>query len=474
MSKTNSFGYKEELSRSMSSFSSFAVSFSLMSVLTGIFANFNLGYHQAGGAIAWTWLLVAVGQLFVALVMANLAIQFPIAGYGYQWAARLVNTDFGFFVGWLLLIQFITGFPGICETFTVTLVDLLEIQISETSISIITVVVISLVTLIHLFGIQVAAKVNDLGVYAEMIGVVLVILFLMGIWIVSGNASVENLYSATKLISEKSMHFSSFALSLLLGAWGLTGFEAAADLAEETKSPTTSVPRAVLLSLITSAISGFFILVFLSVHAQGTNEGHQNLLIIILEKALGLRLTYALLLFVLISIFACAVASMATASRLLFSFSRDRIVPFSSWISIVGKKSKSPKNATIVIWLFSSIAILTLKQVEIISSVSALASYLGYAGIMLAVLLSPSGSSFNQGYFYSKQWRRPIQIIALLWTIFVIIALAYPETSVEGFETKHLPLISTSCAIGVGILLYFLYVRSRVKKGIAGPPPSTT
>lgn len=75
MSKTNSFGYKEELSRSMSSFSSFAVSFSLMSVLTGIFANFNLGYHQAGGAIAWTWLLVAVGQLFVALVMANLAIQ---------------------------------------------------------------------------------------------------------------------------------------------------------------------------------------------------------------------------------------------------------------------------------------------------------------------------------------------------------------------------------------------------------------
>ena len=473
MSKINTFGYKEELSRSMNSFSSFAVSFSLMSVLTGIFANFNYGYQNAGGAIAWTWLLVVVGQFLVALVMANLAIQFPIAGYGYQWAARLVNSDFGFFVGWLLLIQFITGFPSICEAFTITLIDLLEIDVSKSTTSLLTVAVISAIAMVHLFGIRLAAKVNDLGVFTEMIGVVLIIVVLSVIWIMSGNASLENLLSATKTIGEKSMHFSSFALSLLLGAWGLTGFEAAADLAEETKSPTTSIPRAVMLSLITSAIAGFLILLFLVIHAQGQNEQHQNLLIIILEKTIGLRMTYALLLFVLVSIFACGVASMATASRLLFSFARDKIIPLSSWVSVVGQKSRSPKNATLVIWMFSCLAIVSLKQIEIISSISAIASYLGYAGIMMAALMSRSKPLAENQYYYKKNWQRPIQIMALIWTIFVIVALAFPETEVEGFETKHLPIISTSIAISIGVLLYLFYVRNRIKKGIAGPPTIT-
>lgn len=470
MSNTNAFGYKEELNRSMNSFSSFAVSFSLISVLTGIFANFNFGYQQAGGGIVWAWLLVAFGQFFVALVMANLAIRFPIAGYGYQWAARLMNTHFGFFVGWLLLIQFITGFPSICQTFTITFVDVFDIRISRTILSFVTVLVISVVTLIHLFGIKVAAKVNDLGVYTEIIGVVLVIFLLSGIWMMSGNASLATLQKATQNIQEKSMHFSSFALSLLLGAWGLTGFEAAADLAEETKSPKKSVPKAVMLSLITSSISGFLILLFLVIHAIGIERAQEKLLIVILQKTIGIRLTFILLLFVLISIFACAVASMATASRLLFSFSRDKIVPFSSWISKIGGKTHAPKNATLVIWGFSCLSIILLKQIEIISSVSALASYLGYAGIMIATLMSKSFHSNEDGYFFKQKWQRPIQMIALIWVLFVIVALAYPETTVEGFETKHLPLISTSIAVLMGILLYFSYVRNRIKKGIAGPP----
>ncbi len=473
MSMFNSFGYKEELSRSMNSFSSFAVSFSLISVLTGIFANFNFGYQQAGGAIVWSWLLVACGQFFVAVVMANLSIQFPIAGYGYQWAARLLNAHVGFFVGWLLLVQFITGFPTICETFTLTLADLMDVHVSKTILSFFTVGVITAVTLIHLLGIKVASKVNDIGVYTEIIGVVLVILILTVIWMISGNANLENLESATKHIAMRSMNFSSFALSLLLGAWGLTGFEAAADLSEETKSPSTSVPRAVVLSLVTSSIAGFLILILLVIHANPQPGIHQNLLMSILTETLGARLTFSLLFFVLISIFACAVASMATASRLLFSLSRDKILPFSSWIEVVDKKSQSPKNATLLIWAFSCISILSLKHIEVISSVSALASYLGYAGIMIAVLKSKNQMTNDKRFLFKKQWQTLIQLIALLWVVFVVFALAYPETKVDGFETRHMPLISTSVAIGIGILLYLFYVRKRISKGIAGPPIQT-
>ncbi|MBM3442248.1 MAG: amino acid permease [Bacteroidetes bacterium] len=469
MSTTNSFGYKEELSRSMNSFSSFAISFSLISVLTGIFANFNFGYRQVGGGIIWSWLLVASGQFFVALVMARLSIQYPIVGYGYQWASRLVHVHYGFFVGWILLIQFITGFPSICKTFATISINLFNLNISDDILSYITIAIISAVTLIHLLGIHVVTKVNDIGVFAEMIGVLLLILLLIGVWIMSGNVSLATLQSCTLFMSEHSLQFSSFALSLLLGAWGLTGFEAAADLAEETKSPTTAIPNAIMISLISSSILGFLILLSLVIQANGFESNNENLLISILTNSIGVRLTTTLLLFVLISIFACAVASMATASRLLYSFSRDKILPFSTWISFVGKESKSPKNAIIVIWGFSCLSILALKKIEIISSVSALASYIGYLGILIAAIMSKRTIIQGKGYLFNNL-QRPVQWIALCWVIFVIISLSYPETDVDGFETKHLPLITTSVSIGIGSLIYLFYVRKKINRGLAGPP----
>ena len=315
MSHSNSFGYKEELSRSMNGFSSFAVSFSLISVLTGIFANFNFGYQQAGSAIIWSWMLVAVGQFLVALVMSRLSIQYPIVGYGYQWGARIINTHFGFFVGWFLLIQFITGFPTICKTFTTILIDMLDISASETTESIFTLFVISLVSLIHILGIKVASKINDYGVYAEIIGVVFIITILLSASILSENVNYSSLESSINYLNQNSLTFSSFALSLLLGTWCLTGFEAAADLAEETKAPTKTIPKAIMLSIITSSITGLIIIIFLVFQANDIEKTKDNLLLAILTKAIGVKMTSTLLIFILISIFACAVASMATASR---------------------------------------------------------------------------------------------------------------------------------------------------------------
>ena len=95
--ESENFGYRQELNRTMGRFSSFAISFSLISVLTGIFANFNFGYQAAGSWVVFTWLLVVCGQYLIARVMARLAVRFPISGYGYQWTTRLINPHFGYF-----------------------------------------------------------------------------------------------------------------------------------------------------------------------------------------------------------------------------------------------------------------------------------------------------------------------------------------------------------------------------------------
>lgn len=172
------------------------------------------------------------------------------------------------------------------------------------------------------------------------------------IWVLSDAMNIENFFKSMNSVSQKAAGFSSFALSLLLGAWCLTGFEAAADLAEETKSPRKHVPRAVISSQLSATLAGFFIIILLVLSAGniGKTQGNNNALISILENSIGKRATAATGIVVMQSIFACAGASMATATRLLFSMSRDNIFPFSSFLAKVNLKRQTPQVATLGIW----------------------------------------------------------------------------------------------------------------------------
>jgi amino acid transporter len=469
------FGYQQQLNRTMGGFSSFAISFSLISVLTGIYANFNFGFAQVGGVIVWSWLAVGVGQFLVSLVMADLSTHFPISGYGYQWTSRLVNPHFGFFVGWFLLVQFITGFPGTSQAMAVTLSSMMGGESSGWTVSLITIAIITTVTIIHLYGIRLVSIVNNFGVYAEIIGVLLLIIVLTTIWFAAGAIDRENLFKSVNALSQNSAGFSAFALSLLLGAWCLTGFEAAADLAEETQSPREHVPRAVILSQISAAIAGFLILSLLVLSAG--NISHQqassNALISILDNALGTQATAATSIIVIISIFACAVASMATATRLLFSMARDRMLPFSSSLAQVNEKRQTPQIATLVIWIFSSLIILMVRRIEIITSVGTLAAYLGYSGIMLSTIITTKKLKESPGFTLGK-WRMPIQIVALIWTLIVVASLSIPETEIPEISMRHLPVFMATLATIAGGIFYMIYVRGKINAGVAGPPEFQT
>jgi amino acid transporter len=254
------FGYAQQLRRSMGAFSSFAVAFSLISVLTGVFANFGHGLRQVGGAVVWSWLIVVTGQLLVALVLAELSTRIPLSGYGYQWASRLVNPHFGFSVGWLLTLQFVTGFPGVCATLASQAGNWLGGRWAEPRMVVaLTLGVIALVTLVHLAGIRLASLMNDAGVWTELAGVATLSVVLIVVALGRDTAPAL-LLQAQNAATGTPPGWSAWALSLLLGAWCLTGFEAAADFAEETHQPRRLVPRAMLLSLLGAGGAGFLLL----------------------------------------------------------------------------------------------------------------------------------------------------------------------------------------------------------------------
>ncbi len=466
----NQFGYRQQLRRSLGHFSSFAVAFSLISVFTGTFANFGHGLRQVGGGLAWSWLVVLVGQTLVALVLAELSTRMPLSGYGYQWSSRLVNPHFGFFVGWLLMLQFLTGFPGVCATLAAQLGSWLGGRWTDPSgLAALTLGVIAVTAVLHLYGIRLAAGVNNVGVWTELLGVSVLSLILIGIALVR-KSPVAVLGDPINAASQQPAGLGAWALSLLVGAWCLTGFEAAADLAEETHQPRRVVPRAILTSLFASGFAGFLLLlgVLLAIPDLPVVQAADNPLQYTLQVTLGSQALAVVLAVVGISVFACGLASMAATSRLLFAMARDRMLPFSQWLAYVPESHRTPRNAILFVWVTASAVVIGLPNLDMITQISAVAGYLGYAGIVIAALRAPAATraeGFRLGA--AQVW---IGRAALLWVLGVVAALTIPPTPLAGIDTEHLPAISTAIAIAVGIGIYFGLIRGRLQRGEAGPP----
>lgn len=458
------FGYQQSLRRTMGAFSSFALAFSILSINTGIFANFQSGIRQVGPAVVWSWLVVVVGQLLVAMVHSELVTHYPISGSGYQWASRLTHPHYGFCVGWIALIGCLTGFPAVCGAFSECVVAM---GLSPVKGPVLTVIVIWIVTGIQLSGIKLASIVTDAGVVTEILAAVIITVIFLFIFGPSSGRGLRVITDTTNYATGKPAGLSAFALSLLMGAWCLTGFESAAALAEETHHPRSVIPRAMLLSLISSGVIGFLMLVgfMLAIGDLRAIQGSEQPLLAIIEGKLGPKATPVVMISVLVSIFACAVAGLGAISRFVYSLARDNMLPFSGALKWVQPRTQTPMPALIVIAVASSLVALKLETIAIIASVSTVAAYLGHGSIVAAALVTKHERVEVEGGFTLGRWRTPIRVVALLWTLFVVGALLIPD-----MHDDRLPLKSVAGGIALGAVLYWAVIRGRIQRGEAGPP----
>ncbi len=177
-------GYQPELRRSLRFFSMFAIAFSIISITTGIFLNYGFGLSYWGPASIWTWPIVGVGNMAIALVVAELGTRIPLAGYAYQWSARLVNPSYGWFVGFAGLLYMAVGGGAIMLEVASPLL-LSEFNVNNPSphlVLTVTVILMLLPVLINIISIQVAARVNNVAVFTEIIGTVLFGVLLFILW----------------------------------------------------------------------------------------------------------------------------------------------------------------------------------------------------------------------------------------------------------------------------------------------------
>ena len=181
-----SLGYTQELNRSWSGFSNFAISFSIISILAGCFTSFGLGWNNGGpAAIAWGWPIISVFILIIGLCMSELVSAYPTSGGIYWWAAKLGGAKAGFYTGWLNLIGLIAILASVsygCATFLdLTLGTFSETWLAGYSLTrtfILFLVILAMSATINIFSSHLLAVINNISVWWHVAGAAIVIAIL--------------------------------------------------------------------------------------------------------------------------------------------------------------------------------------------------------------------------------------------------------------------------------------------------------
>jgi urea carboxylase system permease len=424
------FGYKQELNRSLGLFSSFAVAFSYISPSTGIFTLFALGLTTIGGVFIWSWPIVAVGQLCIALGFAELASHYPVAGSVFQWTKYLSGKTYSWFAGWIYLFAGILTVCAVCVTLPLALIPAFNnmgwnVQNSLHNQRIFAIVTLILITILNIFGVKLVAIINNTGVLFEILGMV-VFAFVLALFHHHQSASVVFHTGGTTLTT------GTFLVAMFMSLFVIYGFDTAGTLAEETRDPRREAPKAIIGSIIGAFIIGgiflFAMLLAIPNLKDGIKGGFGPAQII--DANFGNAFSTVFLLVVSAAIFVCCLSIMTSTVRLCFGMSRDNALPASKQLSWVHPKLHTPVGACIAIGLLAFIPMLQYAGAGIIAIAATgmiyLAYFIGNIALMRARL---RGWPKAAAPFALGRWGIPLNIVALAWGGGMLINFAWPRVA---------------------------------------------
>jgi amino acid transporter len=436
------FGYKQELKRTLGVFSSFAVAFSYISPSTGIFALFFLGLTTVGGVFIWSWPIVALGQLIVALGWAELSSHYPVAGSVFQWTKYLAGKTYSWFTGWIYLFAGILTVASVCATLPAALIpafnnmgwNLANTHANQRWIAVITLVAI---TILNIFGVRLVAIVNNTGVLFEILAMV-VFAFVVALFHHHQSAGVIFHTGGTNLT------VGTFLIAMFMSLYVIYGFDTASTLAEETKSPRTEAPKAVIASVIGAFVIGavFLYAMLLGIPnlktAISEGWGPAN----IIDANFGNAFSTVFLLTVAAAIFVCCLAIMASTIRLCFGMARDDGLPGSKVLAKVHPQLHTPIGSCIAVGILAGIPMIQFAGVAIIAIAATGMIYLSYLIGNLALLRARvQGWPRAKAPFSLGKWGVPINLLAIAWGGGMLINMAWPRAATNPRPSPEAPAL---------------------------------
>lgn len=457
-----SLGIKPELKRSLGFLSNFAIAFAFISVSTGSFGNYGIGIGLSGPAFYWTWFIVIGGQLLVALVFAELASHFPVAGSVYQWSKRLSNRTLGWFTGWFyfwaqvvtvsavaVIVAFVVdGLHGslVGNVGDVAFLDTPSPGGFTTMFTLIAIGTLVITTLINAFGVRLLAILNNIGVATEILGMFVFAVLLL-VFANVQPVSVLTSFEGSEAAQNGNIP-ATFALGFFMAAFIVYGFDTAGTFGEETLDATRQAPRGVLSSILISGLVGAIFIPAVILATPSIPASMEEGLLggfpiaTTISNAFSTDLIGNLsggdiyLIVILASVFVCTLAIQGAATRLMFSMGRDRHLPLGRVWGHVNPRFRTPANAAVAVGIIAAVPILVVGPVPAISiSIAATGLiYVSYfmcnAGVLVARM---SGWPRKPAWFNLGRWGKIVNILALVYGALMIINIAlWADTGLFG------------------------------------------
>jgi amino acid transporter len=450
-------GYAQELLRAMGGFSSFALSFSIISVLTGIVTTYGVALAGGGpAALGFGWPLVSVGTLFVAMAMGELASAFPTAGALYHWAAWLGGAGFGWFTAMMNLVGQVAIVAAIDLGCAQTLAGTLGLSASASYVLL--ALILASHAAVNVLSVRLVAILNDLSAAVHVAGVCI----LVGVLFALGRTHPFAYLGETGFTTRPDGRYAmGFLNALILGMWTFTGFDASAHVSEETHDPARRAPWGIVSSVLVSGVAGFALVAALTLAIPDlpATASDEHPALHVLRHALGERAGSAAMGLAIVAMWFCGLSSVTSASRMLFAFARDEGLPFAQALRRVSPRFRTPHVAIlsvtgVAMLLVAVTAPLSDAVFLAVASMATTGLYVSYAlPIVLGAVARHRGRWTRRGPWHLGALGVPIAWIAAAWSLGVLVVCALPPNGLSGVL-----LVAVMAALGV---LYVARVRGR-------------
>ncbi|WP_328614906.1 amino acid permease [Amycolatopsis sp. NBC_00355] len=437
------FGYRQELRRSLGGFSAFAAGFSFVSILTTVFQLFGFGFTFGGPRFFWTWPVVLAGQLLVALVFAELAARFPLAGSVYQWAKQLTRGFLGWLAGWMMLLGCVVALaaaaialqvvlPSVWDGFQVVGGDpAVTSPTGAANAVLLGTLLLLFTTAVNVGGVRLMARINDVGVAAELLGVVVLVTGL-GLFAVRGPQVV--LHDA----AGSAPGISGVLASALMAAYVLYGFDTAASVAEETKDARRAAPRAVLRAVLVSGVGGLAVVLTALMAAPSLTDGQLagHGLPYVITAVFGDTLGRIFLADVAIAVVVCTLTIQTGTVRLIYAMARDGALPGSARLAGVSARTGAPVAPALLSGALAiGLLLLNVGNPALFSTItgtSVVVVYLAYLLVTGPLLVHRLRGRFpaEPGRFSLGRWGVLVNGAAVAYGTTMVVNIAWPRAEI--------------------------------------------
>jgi amino acid transporter len=451
-------GYKQELTRAWSSFTNFAISFTIISVLAGCFTNFSFAWSAGGPAtVAFGWPILCGFVLLVALSMAELTSAFPTAGGPYWWAAKLGGAGWSWFTGWFNIVGVVGIVAGVgygAAIFLNAVLSLYGLKIGGIDFAtsnpsavlhhefVLFLLILVLYTGVNIFADRLLAIFNNISVWWHVLGVLLII----GVLVFVPDHHQNSNFVWTHTINNTGFHGGAshgaffwlyiLPIGFILTMYTQTGYDASAHTAEETRDAAIGAAKGVWRSVFYSAIAGWAVLLAFLYAASDTKgiDAAGGSSISIFETAMNNHIWGAKLVLIIATVgqLFCGAAGLTSASRTWYAFSRDRGMP-GWWLFRRVNRQRVPLYAVIGVSVVSLIITIpaywgnkvgTPWAYFAITSICTVGLYLAYT--IPVFLRLRAGSSFQAGPWTLGRHYKWINVGALIFVVLVVYSLDIP------------------------------------------------